>query len=589
MDLGLKVLIVAWLFVLVWVPIIIYRNRKLHPKALFILFFAEMWERFSYYGMRALLLLYMVQVLFKEMSTADADSTALGIYGSYTAMVYLFPVVGGIIADKILGFRKAIIFGGALMMVGHFALALEGMYFSGNMQLFFLSLAFIIVGNGFFKPNISSLLGNYYGKDDSRKDGAYTIFYMGVNIGALLSTVTCGYIGKEISWDYGFGIAGIGMFIGLIVFWFAGDKYLGKKGINPSSMENFPEVDEQEQIELLNATPEDRAFEMQKEADNFIEVKDPKLKRNKIITYIATLAFVPICAQFLDLSKLLESAMKSFATIVTSLLGKNPVQKFIVELNPMAIILLVVSISVLVYLYMLARKEDTKEKKQRLQVVIFLFLFHSIFWALFEQAGGSLTLFTERNIDRIIMNNEIPAPMFQFFNAFFIMTLAPLFSYIWIKLRNKGKEPSTPMKFVLGLSQLALGYAVLVLGAKYFSFEGLVPMIFIVVAYLFHTTGELSLSPVGLSMITKLSPKKAVGFVMGVWFLSIALANIMASEIGKRTAVDHGGGGDAAPLMETLTTYSDTYLLWGVIVVGAAALILLALVPTLKKWMHGIH
>lgn len=559
MNLSLAILIIAWLFVLVWVPIIIYNNRKLHPKALFILFFAEMWERFSYYGMRALLILYMVKVLFAEMGSAEADSTALGIYGSYTAMVYLFPVVGGIIADKILGFRKAIIFGGILMMAGHFALALEGMYFSGNMQLFFLSLAFIIIGNGFFKPNISSLLGNYYGANDSRKDGAFTIFYMGVNIGALLSTVTCGYVGEQISWHYGFGLAGIGMFLGLVVFWFAGDKFLGKKGINPSAMEDFPEIDEQEDIALLSGPKEQRDLVRQKEADSFTKITDSKLKRNQIITYIATLAFIPISAQFLKLSDILTW------------------------------ILIAMSIGVLGYLFVMAQQEDTKEKKQRLQVVIVLFLFHSMFWALFEQAGGSLTLFTARNIDRVIAGSEVPASIFQFLNAFFIMVLAPVFSIMWIKLRNKGKEPTTPMKFVLGLAQLALGFGVLVMGAKFFSSEGLVPVIFIVLTYLFHTTGELSLSPVGLSMITKLSPKKAVGFVMGAWFLSIALANKMAGLIGELTAVDHGGGGDAAPLMETLTTYSDTYLLWGVIVVGAAALILLALVPTLKKWMHGIH
>lgn len=559
MDLSLIILIVAWLFVLVWVPIIIYNNRKLHPKALFILFFAEMWERFSYYGMRALLILYMVKVLFAEMGSADADSTALGIYGSYTAMVYLFPVVGGIIADKILGFRKAIIFGGILMMAGHFALALEGMYFSGNMQLFFLSLAFIIIGNGFFKPNISSLLGNYYGANDSRKDGAFTIFYMGVNIGALLSTVTCGYVGEQIDWHYGFGLAGIGMMLGLIVFWFAGDKFLGKKGINPSAMEDFPEIDEQEDIALLSGPQEQRDLVRQKEADSFTKITDSKLKRNQIITYIATLAFIPISAQFLNLSDVLTW------------------------------ILIAMSIGVLGYLFVMAQNEDTIEKRQRLQVVIVLFLFHSMFWALFEQAGGSLTLFTARNIDRMIGNSEVPASIFQFLNAFFIMVLAPVFSIMWIKLRNKGKEPTTPMKFVLGLAQLALGFGVLVIGAKYFHSEGLVPVIFIVLTYLFHTTGELSLSPVGLSMITKLSPKKAVGFVMGAWFLSIALANKMAGLIGELTAVDHGGGGETAPLLETLTTYSDTYLLWGVIVVGAAALILLAFVPTLKKWMHGIH
>ncbi len=557
MDLSLIILIVSWLFVLVWVPFIIFSNRKLHPRALFILFFAEMWERFSYYGMRTLLTLYMVKELFAHLSQGEADSMALGIYGSYTAMVYLFPVVGGIFADKILGFRKAILFGGVLMMAGHFALSLQGMYLPDSMNLFFLSLAFIIIGNGFFKPNISSLLGNYYGANDSRKDGAFTIFYMGVNIGALLSIVTCGYVGEQISWHYGFGLAGIGMLIGLLVFWFAGDKYLGKKGKNPSSMEDFPEVDETADRKLLGGSQEGRDAAMNLEATNFTDMTTPDLKRKQWMTYIGTLLFIPICSLFLNLSD-----------VVTW-------------------ILIALSVGILGVLFMMSTKED-KVGGQRLWVVIVLFLFHSMFWALFEQAGGSITLFTARNVDRLVMGSEIPASIFQFFNAFFIMLLAPVFSWIWIRLRNKGKEPSTPMKFVLGLSQLAVGFGVIVLGAKFFaSADGLVPIIFLVVMYLFHTTGELSLSPVGLSMITKLSPKKAVGFVMGAWFLSIALANKMGGLIGELTASESVGENSSA--LDTLVVYSDTYLLWGVVVVGVATLLLFTLVPTLKKWMNGIH
>ncbi len=557
MSIAFWIMIVSWAFVLIWVPIIIYSNRKLHPRALFILFFAEMWERFSYYGMRALLTLYMVSELFSELSQPEADTKALGIYGSYTAMVYLFPVVGGILADKILGFRKAILFGGVLMMAGHFALALEGMFFGGNMQLFFLSLAFIIVGNGFFKPNISSFLGNFYGVNDSRKDGAFTIFYMGVNIGALLSIVTCGYVGEEISWHYGFGLAGIGMMIGLLVFWLAGNKVLGKKGINPSSQEDFPEVDEQADIELLNGNNEMRYNALRKQASEFKDLMTTKLRRNQIITMVVTVLFIPVCAQFLDLSDVITW------------------------------ILIGLSIGILGVLLFMSYRQDSKEQRERLWVVMVLFLFHSVFWALFEQAGGSITLFTARNVDRVVLGSEIPASIFQFFNAFFIMILAPAFSWMWIKLRQSGKEPSTPMKFVLGLSQSALGFGVIVIGVKFFGGTGLVPMLFLVVMYLLHTTGELSLSPVGLSMITKLSPKKAVGFVMGAWFLSIALANKMAGKIGELTASEDLPEGATA--IETLSVYSDTYLTWGFFVVGGAALLLLALIPTLRKWMNGIH
>ena len=349
-----------------------------HPKGLWILFLSEMWERFSYYGMRALLILYMTKELFSHLSQGDADSVALGIYGSYTAMVYLFPVVGGILADKILGFRKAILFGGLLMMAGHFALSFQGMYFEDNMSLFFLSLAFIIIGNGFFKPNISSLLGKYYGTNDSRKDGAFTIFYMGVNIGALLSTVTCGYVGEQISWHYGFGLAGIGMLIGLLVFWLAGDKILGKKGINPSAHENFPDVDEAAEMKLLGATSEERASALIFESSNFEQYMTPTLRRNQILTFIGTILFIPICALFLNLSSILTT------------------------------ILLVMSVGILGVLFFMSTKEE-RIGGQRLWVVIILFLFHTIFWALFEQAGGSLTLFTERNVDRMVGSSEIPA------------------------------------------------------------------------------------------------------------------------------------------------------------------------------------
>ena len=558
MNIALWILIISWVFVLAWVPFIIYSNRKLHPKALFILFFAEMWERFSYYGMRALLILYMVSELFKDLSNGEAKIEALGIYGSYTAMVYLFPVVGGLLADKVLGYRKAILFGGTLMMAGHFALALEGMVFGGNAQLFFLSLAFIIVGNGFFKPNISSFLGDFYGLNDSRKDGAFTIFYMGVNIGALLASVTCGYLGEsaDFGWHYGFGLAGIGMLLGLLIFWIYAPKTLGKKGINPASLENFPEIIEKDAIRLLEGSKEDREIALKVESENFKEIKNPKLKKNQILTYIGSILFIPICSLFLDLSDLVYWG------------------------------LIIISIGILGYILYLASKEESKEAGQRLWVIVILFIFHSIFWALFEQAGGSITLFTLENVDRVVLGSEIPTSIFQLLNAFFIMTLAPLFSIMWIKLRANGKEPSTPMKFVLGLAQLAIGFGVIVLAAQ-FAVEGLVPIVFLIVMYLFHTTGELSLSPVGLSMITKLSPKRMVGFIMGVWFLSISLANKMAGKIGELTAGSDLG--ENATSIETLEVYSSTYLTWGVFVVGSAALVLFFLVPTLRKWMNGIH
>ncbi len=518
----------GWLFVLLWVPFVIATNRKTHPKALFVLFFAEMWERFSYYGMRALLTLYMVKVLFAEMGAEAADERALGIYGSYTSMAYLFPVIGGIIADQIFGFRKAVILGGVLMMLGHFALALEGMFFDGNLILFFGSLALIIVGNGYFKPNISSFLGKFYDMNDPRKDGAFTIFYMGVNIGSFLATLTCGYVGEQISWDYGFGLAGIGMGIGLLVFWLVGPRIFGDKGLEPEPA----------------------------------KAREPwlgPLSQNNVVM-LGTLLAIPLCAFLLDLDAVMST------------------------------VLLVMSVVIIGYLIIQGVRSEDRVEGKRLWVVVVLFFFHMIFWALFEQAGGSLTLFTDRNVDRSLFGAELPASIFQSLNPFYVMVLAPVFSWIWIKLNKAKSEPSTPMKFVLGLVQLGLGFGAIVLGAKMFaSDDGLVPMIFLFVMYLLHTTGELSLSPVGLSMITKLSPAKIVGFVMGAWFLSISLGNKLAGEIGKLTAAEDSTDAASFTALDSLATYTETYTIWGVYVVGGVALVLFLMVPTLRKWMGGIH
>ena len=525
MDLTLIIMTVGWIFVAIWIPIVIAANRKQHPKALFILFFAEMWERFSYYGMRALLTLYMVGVLFRELSQGDADAKALGIYGSYTAMVYLFPVIGGMIADRIFGFRKAVIVGGVLMMLGHFSLALQGMFYEDSVSIFFLSLALIIVGNGYFKPNISSFLGKFYEKDDNRKDGAFTIFYMGVNIGAFLATLTCGYVGETINWHYGFGLAGIGMALGLLVFWIMGPRVFEGKGLVPTIEEGG--------IKKLFGLD------------------------SSLVVWVGTLLLIPICAGLLDLNTIMTNS------------------------------LLALSILIIGYLIYTAFQQENKKDTQRLLVVVVLFFFHAVFWALFEQAGGSLTLFTLRNVDRTFFGNEIPASIFQSLNPFYIMVLAPVFSWIWISLSNRKREPSTPMKFVLGLAQLAFGFLIIVIGAKVFSSNGLVPVVFLFLMYLFHTTGELSLSPVGLSMVTKLSPDKIVGFVMGAWFLSIAVANKIAGAIGALTASSDISA-DSPPI-ETLGAYTEIYMTWGVYVVGGAAVFLLLLVPMLRKWMHGIH
>ncbi|MBT8195207.1 MAG: peptide MFS transporter [Bacteroidia bacterium] len=510
-DIGFWVMILGTVFIAVWIPIVILSQKKVHPSALFTLFFAELWERFSFYGMRALLVLYMTDKLFTQMLEGTADARAYGIYAAYGALVYAMPVLGGLIADKFVGFRKAIIFGGVLMALGHFTLGLEGAIFEGNMPVFFLSLGLIIVGNGYFKPNISSFLGTFYEKDDIRKDGAFSIFYMGVNIGAFLAPLWCGYLAEHenFGYHYGFGLAGIGMVVGIIVF-LMNIKIFGDKGLPPN----------------------------------------PKVNTTK----------------YLALSILL-------VPLAVILMTYNNSVGYILY----AVIVLVLGY-ILYYSFELI-KQGNKVEGQRLWVVVILFFFHALFWGLFEQAGSSLMLFADRYIERY----GVAAQQFAALNAFYIILLAPVFSWMWIKLRKAKKEPNTPMKFVLGLVQLALGYAILVMGAKIFGVNGnLVPLVFLFLMYLFHTTGELSLSPVGLSMVTKLADEKIVGFVMGAWFLSISFAHEIAGILAKLTATPEGQ-------VSNMTTFTDMYWTWGVLVVLGASVILIFLVPTLRKWMHGIH
>jgi POT family proton-dependent oligopeptide transporter len=515
-------LIVGWLFVLVWVPLVVLSNRKAHPKALFILFFAELWERFSFYGMRALLTLYMTKVLFEQMEQGEADAKAYGIYGAFNALLYGAPVIGGVLADRMLGFRRAVIMGGIFMALGQFTLA-------GTIGMeipFYAGLGLIVVGNGFFKPNISSFLGTFYEQNDPRKDGAFTIFYMGVNIGAFLSPLTCGYLGEKHDWSYGFLAAGIGIVLGVVVFWRSLQPYTDK------------------------GTPPDPAA---LEQPGFLGLKP------QMLVVVCSICAVPVIAL---------------------LLGED----FIVD-----VILVVAGVLILGYLVITSAKAEDRVQGQRLLVVVVLFFFHMIFWALFEQAGASLTLFTERHVDRFVdpavPDSGIPASQFQSLNPFYIMVLAPVFSWIWVRLRRMKAEPRTPMKFVLGLAQLAIGYAIIVWGASSFADRAVVPVLFLALMYLFHTTGELSVSPVGLSVVTKLSPPRVVGFVMGTWFLSIAFAHKFASFLGTLAAKpDAGASAEVA-----MQAFTDVYWFWGVIVVSISAVFLLVLSPLLKRWMHGIH
>lgn len=464
MNPAYQLMLISWAAVAVWVAAVIFMNRKVHPKALFALFMVELWERFSYYGMRAILVLYMTSELIKGGFAFD-DATAYGIYGAYGALVYLTPILGGVFADRIMGFRTAIIWGALLMAAGQFTL------FADNQTTFFIGLALLVIGNGFFKPNISSMIGKFYPDGDPRRDGAFTIFYMGINIGAFLTPLTCGAIGEIEGWKYGFLTAGVGMMLGFGIFMWAQAKgWFESYGFAP-----------QEQKPMLKGLP------------------------NKWLPYLTTAVMVPLAWLLIK-------------------------QNDVVDVG-----LAVLAILILGYLLFQSTRYEIVQR-QRIWVIVILLLFTTVFWTFFELAGSAMNLFTERNVNRNFLGTDIPTTFFQSVNPLFIMLFAPLFSWLWIKLANSGKEPSAPYKFALGLVLLGAGFLVLTLGKGY-AVAGLVPAMFLILLYLLHTLGELTLSPVGLSLVTKLSPASIVAFLMGIWFLSSSIAHQAGKHIAKLTTV----------------------------------------------------
>lgn len=461
-----KIMLLAWAAVAAWVVLVIFMNRKTHPKALFSLFMVELWERFSYYGMRAILVLYMTSELIKGGFGFD-DAKAYGIYAAYGALVYLTPLIGGILADKILGFRKAISIGAALMALGQFTLFLD------NETTFFMGLALLVIGNGFFKPNISSMVGKLYPDGDSRRDGAFTIFYMGINIGAFLTPLTCGAIGEIEGWHWGFFTAGVGMTVGFIIFKITQMKgWYEDKGMEPKK---------EDQLSLFGISP-------------------------KILPYLIIAIMIPLAWVLITNDKV------------------------------MSLILGVIGGGTILYL-LYSSKQYERSQQQRIWVIVILLLFTTIFWTFFELAGSALNLFTERNVNKNIFGAELTTTFFQSVNPLFIVIFAPLFSWLWIKLGKSGKEPAAPYKFAVGLVLLGTGFLALNMGSAT-AVAGLVPAFFLIMLYLLHTLGELTLSPVGLSLVTKLAPPKIVAFLMGIWFLSSSIAHQAGAPIAKLTSVD---------------------------------------------------
>ena len=482
-----------------------------HPKGLFVCFATEMWERFSYYGMRALLILYLT----KHWEFTDATSYL--IYGAYTSLVYIMPVFGGMLADQILGSKKAVTYGAILLVFGHLGMTVES-----NEQIFYLSLALIVSGVGFLKPNISTMVGALYEEGDPRRDSGFTIFYMGINIGAFTATLLCGYLGEQVGWAYGFGAAGIGMLFGLIIFLW-GQKYL----------------------EGLAEPPSNKYLQ----------------KMNGIIyeswSYISGIFMVLVTWFLVQNSQLVGQLLGGFGAIFIGAW----------------------------LLYALFR--CAPDERDRLIVVGILILFSLIFWALFEQAGSSLNILTDRGVNRVIFGWEVPASMFQSLNAGFIFTIAPLFAMLWIALAKRNMEPSTPIKFSIGIIFVGLGFLALVYGMR--SSEGLQTGVFwIILIYLLHTLGELCLSPVGLSSVTKLSPQRIVGFMMGMWFFASAAGNYVAGLIARATASDSSGVSNDVFDLTQKQSFMDVYTDVGLMAIGCG-IFLAILTPILKKLMHGAN
>jgi len=468
-----------------------------HPKGLYMLFFAEMWERFSYYGMRAILIFYLTQ----HWLFSDGKSNL--IYGAYTSLVYITPVLGGYLADRYLGQRKAVVFGGLLLAAGHTLMAVEGTGGQSDptINVFWAALAFIIVGSGFLKANISVMVGQLYSLTDTRRDAAYTIFYMGINVGAALGTILVAYLGQTIGWGYGFGLAGIGMLAGLVVF------VLGKASLNGAG-----------------------------------EAPGPLTRSKEMLLYGVGLASVAVIWALVQYQDVIQGLL---VVSGVALLGYVLFESFKLE----------------------------KEPRERMFAILFLISLNPLFWGLFEQAGGSMNLFTNAYVDR----GGVPAGIFQSINPIYIILLAPLFAGLWQWLGKRNMEPSAPAKFGLALAQMGLANLVLVWGARMWGIEAMTPVFLVFAYYFFATTAELCLSPVGLSAMNRLAPKFLASLIMGAWFYMTAVGNFVAGKIGEAT-----GGHDGQMTKDGLL---DIYGLFGWISIGAAVLVLVV-APLIKKLMH---
>jgi proton-dependent oligopeptide transporter, POT family len=438
-----------------------------HPRGLATLFFTEMWERFSYYGMRTILILFMVDKVRGGLGWNDSKAGA--VYGLYTAMVYLMCLGGGWVADRITGQRRAVLLGGIFIAAGEFCL------FVPSEMTFYVGLVLLMFGTGLLKGNVSTIVGQLYQKGDPRRDSGFSIFYMGINIGALISPIICGYVGEKISWRLGFGVAGLGMLAGLIQYLW-GSRYLGDAGLRPASTGD-PERDRAQKQSAIRG----------------------------VVGGLAVFALLGILAA--------TGVISMEATTISDALGWG---------------LLV--ISALVFWWLIFGGSWSPEERKRSAAVLVLFVASALFWASFEQAGSSLNLFAERQTNRYILGWEFPAGWFQFVQPIFVVVLAPVFAWLWLAMGRRHAEPSSPGKFTLGLLFAGLAFAILVPAAKMTQGGSQVAIWWLTGTYFLQTLGELCLSPVGLSAMTKLAPDRAAGFMMGIWFLSTSIGNWLAGK-----------------------------------------------------------
>lgn len=668
-----------------------------HPPSLFVLFFAEMWERFSYYGMRALLVFYMMKGFL-----GYGDDEAYAVYGAYVALVYMTPFFGGMLADRLLGYRKAVILGGLLMGAGHAVMGIhpeliggllgEGLAHGISTAAFFVALALLIVGNGFFKPNISSIVGSQYAEKDPRLDSGFTIFYMGINMGAAMSPLLCGYVGETYGWHYGFGLATLGMLVGLAIFWIPTKpaKWLILSAAVAASVNmvllqlGFWDWFANLFADPAQANPELAMLQVRnifllvvnsavavalaiaglitflalsreglpKEAGAPPSVEALQRKVGGLslewVIYIGSFVVVPFVAVLLWSNAQVRLIPESFLApmleggAISVLAGT-----LLSEFSRPTGVLLALSGLCFVYIFVEAIRSP-RIVRDRLFVVLVLFAFSALFWSFFEQAGSSMNNFADRNIDRVfeeqvitaadvgssielslsqeqlgypqngrvftldqldeareakeldvtwtltdehvgmgVGGSEVPASTFQSANPIYILLFGMLFSALWGQLARRNIEPSAPVKFALGLLQLGLGFVALWYGAQIADDRGMTSMLWLLLGYLLHTTGELCLSPIGLSMVVKLSPKKLVGTVMGGWFLATAFSGYIAAIIATFTSVGGHGGEEGAvpPPIETIGVYGSVF---GQIAIAAlvSALLLFVLSPFLKKGMH---